>query len=73
MHDFHGHFGGMHFIWWIVWLIIIIWIFLISRALPFGIRKKDQPLHILKKRFAKGEISKEEYEESKKILKEDNS
>lgn len=71
MHDFNGHFGGMHFIWWIVWLILLIWIFLIPRDIPFQRTKKDDPLHILKKRFAKGEINKEEYEESKKILKSD--
>ncbi|WP_245795535.1 SHOCT domain-containing protein [Arenibacter nanhaiticus] len=28
--------------------------------------KADEPLDILKKRFAKGEITKEQYEESKK-------
>ena len=31
--------------------------------------KKENPLDILKKRFAQGEISKEEFEESKKVLK----
>jgi putative membrane protein len=67
-----GHYGGMHFIWWIIWMIFIIWIF----ATPWNIlgqrAKKDSPLDILKKRFAKGEISKEEYEESKKLLKSEN-
>ncbi len=73
MHDFHGHFGGMHFIWWIVWLILLIWIFLVPHDIPFRRSKKDDPLHILKKRFANGELSKEEYEGSKKLLTTDSS
>lgn len=71
MHDFQGHFWGMHFIWWIVWIILLIWIFLIPRDLPFQRSKPEEPLEILKKRFAKGEISKKEYKESKKILMSD--
>lgn len=31
----------------------------------------DDPLHILKIRFAKGEISKEEYQETKRLLKDE--
>jgi hypothetical protein len=31
----------------------------------------DDPLHILKLRFAKGEISKEEYQEMKRLLKDE--
>jgi putative membrane protein len=62
MHDFYHHFDGMYFLW----LIILIWIFLNPREIPFRTSKKDEPLNILKRRFANGEITKEEYEESKK-------
>lgn len=71
MHDFNGHFGGMHFIWWIIWLIILIYIFIRPQDIPFRTSKKNNPLQILKKRFANGDISKEEYMESKKILEND--
>jgi uncharacterized membrane protein len=33
----------------------------------------DDPIHILKVRFAKGEISKEEYEEVRKTLNPNNT
>lgn len=73
MHDFHGHFGGMHFIWWIIWIVLLIWIFLIPTDLPFRRSKNENPLDILKRRFAKGELSQQEYEESKRVLLEDNN
>lgn len=67
----HGyHFGGMHFFWWIFWIIIIIWIFATPYDLPGQRTKTETPLEILKKRFAKGEITKEEYDEKKKLLLE---
>jgi putative membrane protein len=69
MHNYDGNFGGMHLIWWIIWMVFIIWIFATPWSIPGQRSKKDSPLDILKKRFAKGEITKEEYEESKKILK----
>lgn len=69
---YNGHFGGMHFIWWIIWFILLIWIFFIPYDIPYKRTKKENPLAILKKRFAKGEISKEEFEESKKLLNSDN-
>ena len=71
MHLYDGHFGGMHLIWWI-WLFFLVWIFFIPTDIPYQKTKKDSPLDILKKRFAKGEISKEEFEESKKILNSNN-
>lgn len=64
---YHG-FWGMNFIWWIIWIIFIIWIF----ATPWGFRRtRDTSYDILRKRFAAGEITKEEYEEKKAILEKD--
>ena len=64
------HFGGMHFFWWIFWIIVLIWVF----ASPYNFlgqrTKNETSLDILKKRFAKGEITKEEFEEKKKFLEE---
>lgn len=68
MHLHDGHFGGMHLIWWIVWVVVLVWIFILPNDIPFQRTKKEDPVDILKKRFAKGEITKEEFEESKKLL-----
>lgn len=68
MHLNEAHYGGMHLILWIIWMVLIIWIFATPWSIPGQRAKKDSPLDILKKRFAKGEITKEEFEESKKIL-----
>ena len=73
MHLYDGHFGGMHLIWWIIWIIFLTWIFFIPTDIPYQKKsRQENPLDILKQRFAKGEISREEYEESKNILKSDN-
>ncbi|HEA23691.1 hypothetical protein LCGC14_1618750 [marine sediment metagenome] len=72
MHFFHDHFGGMHFVWWILWFILLIWIFFVPYDIPYQKSKMEDPLAILKKRFAKGNITKEEYEEMKKILESNN-
>jgi putative membrane protein len=70
MYNNYG-FWGMHFIWWIIWMILIFWIFLTPWGIPGERRKKDTPLDILKKRFASGEITNEQYAEQKKILETD--
>lgn len=72
MHYYDGTFGGMHLIWWFIWLAFIIWIFFIPTDIPYLRTKEEKPLDILKNRFAKGEISKEEYEKSKKLLNSGN-
>ncbi len=65
------HYWGMHWVWWILWVILILWIFAIPYDIPGQRKKKDSPLDILKRRFASGEISNEEYEEKKKIFEID--
>ncbi|MEO5593943.1 MAG: SHOCT domain-containing protein [Chitinophagaceae bacterium] len=62
------YFGGMYFIWWFVWMGLLFWIFFTPWGIPGERRKKESPLDILQKRFASGEITKEQYSEHKKIL-----
>ncbi|MEQ9442784.1 MAG: SHOCT domain-containing protein [Cyclobacteriaceae bacterium] len=68
MHWFEGHYWGMHIIWWVIWVIFIIWIFANPWNRPGQRTKKETPLDLLKKRYAKGEISKEEFEGIKRDL-----
>ena len=63
------YFFGMHVIWWVVWILFIIWVFIT----PFfygRVRGGDTSYNILRKRFASGEITKEEYQEAKRVLEE---
>ncbi len=69
-HMYNWDFWGMHLLWWIIWIILLIWIFVTPWDIPGQRTKKDTPLDILKKRFASGELTKEEYEEKKKILEQ---
>ncbi|KYG79296.1 hypothetical protein AWW67_13035 [Roseivirga seohaensis] len=68
MHLYEGHFWGMHFIWWIIWLVFLFWIFLTPWDVPGQKTRKESPLEILKKRLASGEIDPQEFEERKKLL-----
>jgi putative membrane protein len=63
----------MHFIWWFIWLSLLFWIFATPYDIPGQRRKKDTPLDILKKRFAAGEITSNEYNEKKTILEIDTA
>lgn len=69
-HIYNWDFWGMHLFWWIIWVILLIWIFATPWDIPGQRTKKDTPLDILKKRFASGELTREEYEEKKKILEQ---
>ncbi len=68
--------GGMWFGWifWLAILAILIWIgVLIARNLQKSGSSEDpsqteSPLDILKKRYARGEINKEEFEQMKKDI-----
>mgnify|MGYP000146679881 FL=1 len=67
---FDHHFIGMHWIWWIIVVGIILLV--LFNVIPYRPKAEleDDALDILKKRFAQGEIEREEFEERKKILKD---
>ncbi|MDD2821125.1 MAG: SHOCT domain-containing protein [Flavobacterium sp.] len=67
---YEHHFWGMHLLWWIFWIILILWIFATPYEIPGQRTKNETPMDILKKRLAKGEITNEEFDEKKKILEE---
>ncbi|MBB5396837.1 SHOCT domain-containing protein [Mucilaginibacter sp. AK015] len=57
----------MHLVWWFLWVCLLIWIFATPYDIPGQRKRRDSPLDILKKRFAAGEITKDEYRERKNI------
>jgi putative membrane protein len=67
-----GFFWGMHLIWWAIWFVALAWIFFGPANLPYPEEEEADTLVTLKIRFAKGEISKQEFEQSMKILKSDD-
>ncbi len=58
--------------WWLVIIIIGVVVYLIIRNQKIrggmGGTSRETPLEILKKRYARGEITKEEYESIKQTL-----
>lgn len=62
------HFIGMHWIWWLIITAIILLMVFDVIPRPSRIEPEENALDILKKRFARGEIEREEFEERKRIL-----
>ena len=63
MNGYGWHMGGM-WIWWIVAiaiLVAVVWIAINYRRRG-GSQSGDSPEQILKRRFAKGEIDREQYD-----------
>lgn len=60
---------GMHWIWWLSWFAFISSFLILSYNAGRKNSGTETPVDILRKRFAKGEISKEEFEEKVKEMK----
>ncbi|PWB56478.1 MAG: hypothetical protein C3F06_01240 [Candidatus Methanoperedenaceae archaeon] len=60
--------GGYWILGLIFWVLVIIGLALLIKYLWEGKRGEESALEILKKKYARGEISKEEFEEKKKDL-----
>jgi putative membrane protein len=65
---YNTNYLGMHFFWWVIWIIVLFWLFALPYNIPGQRFKKDSPLHILKIRLALGEITIEEYLSLKKNI-----
>ena len=74
-----GFFGGMGWVGMILGFIffiaiivgiilLIVWLVKRTTQLPSGLKTESKALETLKERYAKGEISKEQYEQIKKDI-----
>ena len=65
-----GFLGGLFML--IIWVLVIVGLVYLIKWLAHSAKQSERPgetaLDLLKKRYAKGEISKEEFEEKKKDL-----
>jgi len=63
-----GWFGGgvMMIVFWVLFIALIVWI--VREVSGKNARSSSQALDILKERYAKGEIDKEEFDSKKKDL-----
>ena len=66
-------FFGMHGLWWLFWIMLVVLFFSLLDPIPRGEsrRRRASPLEVLQKRYAAGEISTQEYEERKAKLIQD--
>ncbi len=60
--------GFFSFLMWILIIILIIWIIRNYSSLKRDDKKDSNSLNILKERYAKGEIEREEFETKRKDL-----
>ena len=74
MYGYYGNygmpnfFGGFFmFLIWVLIIVLIIWLVKNYSHIKHGL-KDDNAINILKERYAKGEIEKEEFESKKKDL-----
>lgn len=70
---YYGDMMGMHALWWIFWIVVVIALLFWGRS-DFPTRRdrpRETPQEVLRRRLANGEISTEEYEQRKAVLDRD--
>jgi putative membrane protein len=65
---YENSYWGMNIIWWFIWGVLLFWIFVTPYDVPGQRKKKNSPLDILERRFANGEITAEEFAETRRML-----
>lgn len=67
-----GH--GLGFVWMLLfWALVVAAVFFLVRALASGgsrPNERDRALEILEERFARGELTREEFEEKRQVLRD---
>ena len=68
----HGFGGGFMWIFWILVIGVLVWLVIAAtRDRGGGASGRDEsPLEILRQRYARGEIDRDEFEQMKKDLEE---
>lgn len=73
LHGDAWSFVGMHLIWWLAWIVIISIAFTMFTPVPkHQLRSGERALDILRRRYAAGQVSTEEYEQRKVVLERDD-
>lgn len=70
---YDGFWFGMHAFWWLFWVIVIIAVvYLLVRA-PSDVKQgqRESAHEVLRRRYAAGELTTQEYEERKAVLDRD--
>lgn len=69
MHDNHWGAPGIWFFWIAIIIVALILYFLIRSTQRSGYsQSKENPIDILKRRYANGEITSKDFEERKRII-----
>lgn len=58
----------MHAFWWLFWVVVVAAAFFLFQAPAGRTARRETPLELLQRRYAAGEMSKEEFEERKRTL-----
>lgn len=67
-------FFGMHILWWVFWFALISLTFVTVTPVPKSqLRSGELALDILRRRYAAGQFSTEEYERRKAVIERDES
>lgn len=68
------HLGGMHFFWWLFWIVAFVSFFSVLTPVPRHRAKRlhETPRDTILRRFSEGEIDEQEYERRKTIIDRDS-
>ena len=72
MYADHGtYMGGMHALWWVFWLILVLALLYTGWSPRQRRSHRETPHELLQRRLARGEISPEAYEQTLALLDRD--